>query len=316
MKNDNPTYSKTSQSTRIEWWAYVSFVIDQTGAPSDIEFINISGKAKISDRSKVVARIKRLKYSPAIYKGMPVLSNKKLLYKQDISFYGSTNDGISVGFKNNYNITDSLITSDKLKEAKEALVTLEDSYGKNLIEQSLTAWLKSVYYYKVSAWEEYGAEVEKAFLLKEFLPKKMKIKVINNVTNYRIFKKQYSSALASAAEFEKLQGISNGKEAFQAYYDRILANLVEQTKIVSTYVLKANDLSHYILLNKKDIKLTNNSDAIYKLQLRCLTGERTLKIKSEVSFSLSEDDKECALIVHGKEGGDFSILEKGNNILK
>jgi len=315
IENGNPSHIETSQSTRTEWWAYVTFVIDKSGATSDVEFINISRKAKDSARDKVNQYIKRLQYSPAIQNGKPVQSSKNMFYVNDISFYGSANDGVSVGFKNNYNDADKLILAGKLTEAKQALTSLEEDYQKNLKEQALTAWLKSVYYYKASAWGEYGEEVEKAFLLKAYLPKKMVIKTINNLTEFRIFKQQYNLALESAAEFKTLEGISNGNEAYLAYHDRILANLAEHTDVESAHVMKEG-VASYILLDKGDVTFTMNSGSVEKVQVRCLNRVRTLAIKAEMKFSIADDEKKCALLVKGKSGSELSLLEQGRIILK
>lgn len=313
IENGNPSYNETSQTTRIEWWADVSFVVDQAGLPQDIEFINISAKA--INRAAVEAYIKKLVYIPATYNAKPVFSNKTFFFQYDISFYGSANDGVSTGFRKNYNVADKLVVSDKFEDASKALVILENKYAKNLSEQALTSWLKSVYFYKISAWKEYGDEVEKAFLLKKYLPKELMIKVVLNSIDIRVFKKQYSSALIAATELKQLKGISNPEEAYQIYHQQILADLEQHTKLEKTYILR-KDLSHYILINRADVSLTVNTGTISHLELRCSKRQTILQVGNEVSFSLSEDGSKCALIVKGIEGTEFAIREQGNILVK
>jgi hypothetical protein len=317
LENNNSPLGETSQSSRIEWWAYVSFIIDKNGIPTDIQFINISDKAKTKtySREKVISYLNKLRYSPATYKDDSVLSRKNFLYNWDISFNGTQNDGISIGFRKKYNLIDNNIVSDRLDEAREQLIELETDNEKNMLEQSLAAWLKSVYFYKAGDWDSYGEEVEKAYFLRSYLPKKMAIKTIQNFTDYLIFKKRYSAANAIAHTFVNFPGVSNGKEAYQGFHELIMSDIEKHPQIASVYTLKEN-LSSLILLSKAEIKLNLKPNSIDTLQLRCLNGVRTIVPKEAVELIVGEDEIGCSLMVKGKADSKISIIEQGRLLIK
>ena len=50
--NNHNTLNKTQSATRLEGWAYVSYVIDIDGKVSDIDIIDISDKEYFTARTK------------------------------------------------------------------------------------------------------------------------------------------------------------------------------------------------------------------------------------------------------------------------
>lgn len=299
---------ETANLSRVEEWAYFSYIVNTKGEPESIEVIDKSSYDKYL--GSAIDYVENLRYSPATFKGKAVPSALTFFFRYDKSFHGNNNDGISRGFTRYYNEADNLIANGKADKATESLEILKEDHSKNITEQALSAWLYSNYFFQKQAWPEYGAAVQTAHYINQSLPSEMRVKNAQNRMNWHVFKKELSDAQYALLDLKEVSkgGLSD------AHYQEMrqqIAELITSTEINEIDVTLSNDIAWQHRVPRSNISLDLQNGEITFAELRCENGHQVFASFPISDVDIPQDYQKCSFFVKGTPDTQFSFKEQG-----
>lgn len=303
-KGPQATYNKS----RIEGWTLMSYIIDDSGLPQHVVVVNSSNNGKYTKDS--IRYLRNLRFAPATYSGKKTLSANTFLMKHDKSFYGSANDGITVGFSNRYDRANKFISEKKFDSALEVLNDLRESNAKNLTEQALSAWLHSLYYYQQGNWLAYRDNVLEANQLREHLPTKMAIISTQNLLEWQIFQNEYSDAVSTLDSMANIKGAKMDAATHKTMLREILHPL-ETEDIIEINTTLSEDKSWLHVVSRSVINLSTTIGKVKLAELRCDNTWHPFKTTEMINFSIPESYLNCSILVQGEAGTQIKFSEKG-----
>lgn len=300
----NPAMSTTSNPSRLEGWAQLSYIIDIDGKVKNIEIINASDKDDFYDES--IRYLKNLRYSPALSDGKKVPSARPFLYGKN----RYNNDGISLGFRNRYNRANEHLKNGELTQVKTELDDLQQTNTQNIKEQALSAWIHSQYYFAKKDWPAYGEQTKIAEILSNDLPGKWALTTMQNLMQWHLFKKEYVAAFDALDQIPLIEGAKISQAVYQTMSQDIFKALQQDTTMKHQHILEPDRAwLHYIA--RKDISINLIPGDQTSVELRCENNWLTLTEVQARAFSVSPDDINCAVIIKGVAGSEVSLTESG-----
>ena len=300
--------------TRLEGWVWMSYIVGTDGVPKNIEVIDHSEKGyslKVSFRF-----IKNFRYHPAKINGIPVESAKTYLLRHSVAFVGSNNDGISPGFRNRYNEARELLGAQDIIKAKAVLDELAQTNAKNLTEQSLSAWLHSVYFANQKNWSAYGESVQSAHHLRRFLPTKMAIENSQNLRDHQVFKKHYADAIITIYSMRHIKNAELDEATLQAMLKPIKELINAPEPIVLEATLEQDLVwMHGIARDTLSVTFSGGEQGegeIKVAELRCRNTHHVLTAGKIEQFEIPAHYRGCALILKGTPGTKVVVTETGD----
>lgn len=295
--------------TRLEGWVWMSYIIGTDGIPKDIEVIDHSEKGynlKVSFRF-----IKNFRYHPASINGKPVESAQTYLLRHSVSFMGSNNEGISVGFRNRYNEARKLLGDKDIVKAKAVLDELSQTNTKNLTEQSLSAWLHSMYFANQKNWPAYGESIQSAHHLRKYLPTKMAIENSKNLRDHQVFKKHYADAIITLYSMRHIKHAELDEPTLQAMLKPIKALINAPGPIVLETTLE-QDLVWMHGIARDTLSVSYSEGEIKMAELRCRNTHHVMRAGKIEQFKIPAHYRGCALILKGTPGTKVVVIEAGD----
>ena len=300
---------KTANHSRLEGWTLLSYFVGLDGEPENVVIIDSSDESKFG--GEAVFTLKNWRYKPASYKGEAVVSAEMALMRTDKSFNWSANDGISLGFKRHYNDADNFMLKGEMEKAKASLDELREDHAKNLTEQALSAWLHSIYYFRLQDWPAYGSEVQTAHYLNEFLPSEMKLKNIQNRLKWHMFKREFTDAIYILDELKARSNGALSESDYQSMLEEIKKHLRENPANQIDITL-ANGRAWKHKLPRSTISLNVQAGEINFAELRCDNGHQRFTEFPIQGFDIPEDYLKCSFFVKGNDNSYFTFEEKGD----
>lgn len=308
IENQNSAKPReTAIASRLEDWAYMSYVVDKAGKVQDVVILasgNKRAKAKTS-----IEFVENFQYQNALYDGEAVNSRKRFLLRH-LKTIGAPNEGLTPGFYARYEKILNQLRAKQYETALETLKDLEVHNAKNLSEQALSAWLHSLYYYSVQNWPAYGDALETATLLREYLPTKQAIKSTQNLFEYQKFKKHYAEAAETLKSMAGIEGAELDEVTYFAMLKPLLV-LMKQTATVSetAELTRQYPWARLLFRNRADIQVLKG--ALNKVQLRCDNGWQVLDPSETITVTVPKGWRGCELLIAGGQGSRFSIRQSG-----
>ncbi len=300
--------TEKSNLTRLEGWVWLSYIIGTDGIPKNLEVIDHSEKGyslKVSFQF-----IKNFRYYPAKINGKPVESGATYLLRHSVAFVGSNNDGITPGFRNRYNEARKLLGENKPVKAKAVLDELAQTNAKNLTEQSLSAWLHSMYFAHLKNWPAYGEAVQSAHHLRKYLPTKMAIENSQNLRDHQIFKKHYADAISTIYSMRHIKNAELDDETLQAMLKPINDLINAPTPIVLETTLEQDFVWMHGIV-RDTLNVSFNEGEINLAELRCRNTHHILPAGEIKQFKVPAHYRGCALTLKGTPGTKVVVTEEG-----
>ena len=295
-------------ASRLEGWVFMNYVVGTDGLPKDIEVVDRSAKGY---NLKVAADyVKNYRFNPATFNGKPVESTKTLFFTHTISFYGTNNEGITLGFSNRYEKAEQFIRAKQLDKAKQALDEITESNSKNLTEQALNAWMHSYYYQQLRDWDNYGQAIQAAERLRQYLPTKMAISNSQNLLSYHGFKQQYGEAVYTAYGMRQIEHAELDDQTLET----MLKPLLSKINGTEDIVVKANlrqDLAWTLKLVRNKFKVNVSQGKLIRAQLRCANRVQTLDLANINQWTMEPQDLRCTLLLKGEPGTTVEVTKQG-----
>jgi hypothetical protein len=230
--------------------------------------------------------------------------------KHNKSFYGSPNEGISVGFSSRYDRAKKFISEKKFDSALEVLDDLRDTNAKNLTEQSLSAWLHSLYFYQKGNWPLYRDNVQEAIQLREHLPTKMAVINIQNLLQWQMFKKEYSDAVYTLDILANIKGSKMDAVTHDSMLQPMLDFIKnEDVNEINTTLSKGKYWLH--TLPRSNINLITIIGKVEFAELRCDNIWHPFESTDILNFKIPESYLNCSILVKGEEGTQIKFTENG-----
>jgi hypothetical protein len=254
--------------------------------------------------------VNNLRFKPATYNEKPVASVNDFLLLHRVSFQGDSNSSISPGFRTRYNNADKLLRGKDVDKTTDALKTLEDSNSKNLMEQSLVAYLYSVFYASQKNWPAYGDRLQTAERLRQYLPTKMAIKNAKNLISYHQFKQHLGEAVYTAYNMANIDNASLDKATLKTMVKPLMAQINSDSPIVVEATLE-QDLAWTHIVVREAISLQYSKGQIEQAELRCDNALHPLKIEALATFTIPPDYLKCTLLLKGTSGTEVVLTAQG-----
>jgi len=307
IENLNSDQTKeTSSNSRKEEWVKLAYLVGLDGKTTDIHVIHSSGsKPHIKSAVKY---IRNFRFSPATLNGRAVESSKTFLMVYDKSFFGSNNDGISVGFSKRYEEINRLLAKKKFKDVDEQLKILVETNTRNLTEQAISAWLHAIYYYQTSQWHEYGHQVVVANILRDYLPTKMAITTAQNLLTWQMYIHEYTGALNTLDSLRNIKNANISDETYQKMKTPILSTIKDNTEIERSKELKKNTIWVYPV-TRSELAINVIGGSIEVAQLRCNNGVQSLSIAAQFKASVPAHYLQCDLLIKGELNSIIKVQE-------
>ncbi|WP_448550729.1 energy transducer TonB [Thalassotalea montiporae] len=303
LDNANKKYREDSFASRVESYAYISFVINKEGKATDIVVLDKSDFRDISGVAK--QWLKNLTYQPARISDKPINSEKRLLWRYDKALSSGSNDGISPRFAQSYEKTKSLVKDNAVK-AEHELINVKQA-TKNLTEQAFYAFISSFVYAQTKDWLSYGEHVFDAWMLKDFLDNHSAYMATKNLFDYALYKQDYRLALEVANSFKTLSGIEISAQVYQSYYDSVQQSIEQRKEITKRYSI-SQELPVYHAITRRKVQLETASDNV-EAQLRCKNHVENVSITEMLLIPSTAID--CRLLVRATEDTELTIVESG-----
>ena len=314
ISNNNAKFPTVEQRSRVEWWVDYVFQINTEGRITNTRILDISDNAPRLAKDSLEGWLENLQYTPAVFEGTVVPSGERKHYIWRIAFYSSDNRAITPGYSKLYEQAKELILSDEQKLGWEKLQELTSDYSKNNTEQALTAWLKSIYYFKEKDWPAYGDALKVSVILHVDLPKAYRVKAIQNLVDFHMFNQDYASALIVAQKFAHLEHVDNGEQAYADYKKIITEQVLQATKLERKLNLTSN-FSTYLPISMREITLKTNFAEAITVEKLCANNAENMELKRELSIVLSPNELKCALVLTSKSAAEVEFIQSGASAL-
>lgn len=299
---------KTSSNSRKEEWVKLAYLVGLNGKATDIH-VTHSSRSNPHIKS-AVKYIRNLRFSPATFNGSAVESSKTFLMVYDKSFFGSNNDGISVGFSKRYEKINRLLAEKKFKDVDEQLKILVETNTRNLTEQAISAWLHAIYYYQTSQWHEYGHQVAVANILRDYLPTKMAITTAQNLLTWQMYINEYTGALNTLDSLRSIKNANISDDIYLKMRTPILSTIKDNTEIEISKELKKNNIWVYPV-TRSELAISVTRGIIEVAQLRCNNGVQSLSIAAQFTVSVPSHYLQCNLLIKGEVNSIIKVQESG-----
>jgi hypothetical protein len=298
----------TADMSRVEGWTVISYIVGLDGKPQHPIVVDTSQRGDFVEAT--LRYLNSLEFTPAMIKSQPVLSASILFMTHEKAFLEINNDGVSAGFRNTYSDADGLLAEQKFAQAKPLLDDLADSYGRNLTEQALSAWLHSKYHARQKNWEAYGQHVRTAAYLKSELPASIAVKAVLNLFEWYKYKHQYADAINALDELTRIENTEFKEETFQALLQPVLTHMEGQS-IAQIEQTLAPGQSWLHALSRETISLSYTQGEIELVQLRCDNTLHQFSTATIEQYTLPASYRNCRLLVKGTQGAKLSLTEQG-----
>ena len=302
-KGVNETYNRS----RVEGWAYLSFVVNTEGQASNIVAINSSSDRSI-DQAKMY--LENLRYSSAMANNEAVNEAKTIFFTENKQVESSGKGAISKGFINRYNEAYKVVTSKNKELAKEKLKNLTDTYTKNFEEQALSHWLHSIHYFLHAEWGLYFESLEKGYLLGSNLPRDIEVKNTKNLLDWYIFKKSYPQALKVLARLNNIKERKLSPESFNIKYNEIISGQKNNKTINTEFVMYGRRNSWLQELSHSSISFESSNSDLSIVELRCQNAVYKFAQSSIENFQIPDDYIGCSILVQAPLGTSFTLIEQ------
>ena len=302
-KSINETYNRS----KVEGWAYLSFIVNLQGKPSNIEVINSSSDNSIEQADKY---LENLSYSTAKVNNSAVFEAKTIFFRENKQVKRSGKGAISKGFINRYNEAYKVTTSKNKELAKEKLNSLTETYTKNFEEQALSHWLHSIYFFLNAEWGMYYESLKKGYFLGENLPRDIEVKNTKNLLDWYIFKKSYPEALKTLTRLNNIKEIKLNPESYNIKYDEIISGQ-ESNKIIDTEFIFYGRRSSWLQeLSHPVISFESSNLDLSAVELRCRNAVYKFAKSSIEIFQIPDNYINCSILVKAPTGTSFKFTER------
>jgi hypothetical protein len=299
---------ETSSNSRKEEWVKLAYLVGLDGKATDIHVTHSSSsELHIKSAKKYIGN---LRFSPATFNGNAVESSKTFFMVYDKSFFGSNNDGISLGFSKRYEKINRLLAEKNFKDADEQLKKLVETNTRNLTEQAISAWLHAIYYYQTSQWHEYGHQVVVANILRDYLPTKMAITTTQNLLTWQMYIYEYKGALNTLDSLRNIKNTNISDETYQNMRAPIINAIKQNTDIAIRKEFKQSDTWLYPV-TRSQLAIDVTEGSIKMAQLRCSNGVQRLSTASQFKISVPAHYAHCNLLIKSAFNSIVKVQESG-----
>lgn len=309
-ENHNDKVDYTLRNVRKEWWAEYTYIIDDSGKAKELKLLNTSQHAPEDVKEYLTQWLGNIEFVSAQYNKKKVNSGVSQLFQRSAYSSTSSNKGLSVGYLNTYDETNELLKNNQISEAKAKLDVLIGERTKNLKEQTLTAWLKSLYYYKVEDWSKYGDALADAVTFYTMLPESYQVTAIQNLVDFYIFKQEFPLALEAAEKFKNLSHVNNGQQAFEAYQTQISEHLKTIKQFENRYEI-TTEFSKNIAFALEKITLQFDSTKPIEVMKLCGNSVALFSVNGTMEFTVGTQDIACSLVVTSEQNEIIKVTHSG-----
>lgn len=304
----NPKSRNSGNPSRQEGWVFVNYIIDIDGKAKHIKLIDSSEKLDIYEQLNHY--LDNRHYSPATMNKKQVPSAETLLYYTEKSLSHANNKGVTRGFRKHYKLANNHLEKKQFVKAKAALDNLHQNHSKNIKEQALSALLHSQYYFSQSNWDAYGKQSQIVSLLKDTLPAKSTVNVLQSQIQWHVFKKEYAAAFIALASLKHVKMVNMSESVYQGMYQDLLKLLQDDSNIEVRHTF-TDQTAWLHKMSRQQLSLTWQQGSIDTIELRCKNNWRVLTEAEAKAFIVNKEDIQCDLLIQGASGTKISLIESG-----
>ncbi|MFC3120308.1 TonB family protein [Agaribacter flavus] len=313
VKRKNPRYPKSAAITGTEGWVKINFVIDTDGNVQDPVISDSSGNKAITRAA--MSAVKRWKYSPAIKDNRAV---QQCYNEVQLDFTLQNQIGASGKFITKYKEAEKAMTAGDMERAEKLIEAMKENGGGNRYEN---AWLWALDASVASTINDLRRELRSIDrTLASSNTHQGKYQTFDDEQIKSLYQRkfvlhlqfnEFSSALYTV---DKVKKLANGEDILaplNSYIEKINSLIQsEQNIIVKRSLSDEGKNFHYLVRNK--FGFTKIEGQLDSVEVRCDSHHEKFTVALDHTWNIPESWGSCRVLVEGKAGTAFSLVELGN----
>lgn len=294
---------------RLEGWATLYFMVSKEGGTEQVLIETSDPKYQSSAQSY----LNLIKYAPAKV-------GDKLAYGQSYTpvdfttaYFGNPNNGISPPYAKMYDQVFPMLLKGEIENGEPLLQELLEDHTKNLTEQALSAWLKSIYYFHKKDWGNYGNNLKLAARLRYRLPPDLAYKSTDNLMKFQINKKHFADALQTFLTIDSIKGKELAETSIKEVIAAVWDLINKHPKVESEETLIANRIWTR-KIHRRQIAFQMTEGKADRAALYCQNGFHEFAQATASEYSIPEAFGKCTLMLKSEQSATFSFSEQGELI--
>jgi hypothetical protein len=307
IQNDNRVKEVFTSRAGMEGWAWVSFLVDVDGKPKDIVVLDYSGKERYIKRT--INYVKNLTFSPTLFNGVLVISEKNMFLPHTFSGVGYSAGTVTPVFLKKYQKAIDVINSPKdIYKARILIDNLKDDHTKNLEEHALVAWLESIYYYKNQDFLEYIRQSQITLKLHKYLPLKILSRAVVNLFEAQLHYGYYAEAKQTLNSMREMEGLKLSEQVAAKFHEQLKNKMEFNLPIQVKGKLTA--LGGWVYKNTmQKFKITQVNGIINSVELRCIGFYQKYTQSWQVELEIPQNAENCVTLIQGQKGTTFDLVQ-------
>lgn len=304
-----PKYPTMELRRGHQGWVELNFVVTEEGEVID-PVVEASSGSSAFERA-AIATVKHWRYEPALKNGEPVQQCKTAVR---ISFaIDGSQDGVSRRFYNKYKKIDKAIDEGNIDSASSELERLFERQGLTLGELS---WLWTLQARIAGVRGDTDLQllaVQRALAVSEkWIPTSLRIGLLTTKAVLEIRKGNYAEAMDAYIALKSMDGADTSELDSVAKEIEALVEsdqlLLSAAEIGSARCETCESSWRYKPL-RRAIEIADIDGELGNLELRCDWQRYVDQAREGVAWQIPASWGECSLVVHGKTGSTFTLVE-------
>ncbi|MFY8274337.1 energy transducer TonB [Pseudoalteromonas sp. SSDWG2] len=304
--------SDTTDGSRQESWANVSYVVNTQGKIEQIEVLSHSDV--VFDSDYLARLLQAREYEPAYIDNKPVPSAKNDIVFMEKLFNGFDNDTIKRGFMRLAHEFSDAITRKDMDSAQQKLAELRE-YTKNNTEQALSHWYNSQYYFFKQDWQQYQHHLLSAFALQKKLPTEFRIDLLQNTVSWFMYTHEYANALGAIDAYRSLVDVNMDAAVVKEAMAQVVSTLEQHSHITYQYTMAPSEAR--LVAMSRERTVISTQAPLSKAQLRCNYAVIDIPMNEQGEYDITQLSSrgQCAFLLRSDIRQKVKIVQSGHSHL-
>jgi TonB family protein len=312
IKRYPPKYPAKALRAGIEGWVVVNFSVLEDGSTDDIVVLDSSIEEYFDQEA--IKTVKRWKYKPATWDGIPVLQGNK---NASIVFTMSDAQLVLTGkFKSSYEEAQQAIANDNLEKAKKVIDELDASKKRKISEVCHLDILKADYLRKLGDHVNTLRYLNRALVIADVaVEKHMYVRLLKLAFEENVNANNYLSALEHFDTLLKVDSTLSPQDSIRARALEIRETIKSSEDIVTQGEIRQCDdcLPDTVFwqhdLNRDRFSIDKVEGEVWEAEIICGFQSVSLAYSPGAIWSTEDDWGRCHIRIFGEIGTTLQLTE-------
>lgn len=312
IRRSAPRYPPKALRAGIEGWVVVNFSVQEDGSTDDIVVIDSSIEDYFD--SEAIRTVKRWKYKPATWDGIPVMQGNK---KESIVFTMSDANPVLTGkFRSSYQEAQDAINNGSLESAKKIIDKLDSGKKRKISEVCHLDILKAGYLRKAGDRVNTLRYLNRALVIADVAVNKSTWNQLLKLTfEENVHANNYVAALENYKTLLKLEPDLSSSDPIRARAQEIrnIINSNEDIITIGAITQCADCLPDTVYwqhdLNRNRFSISDVEGEVWEAEILCGFQSVSLAFNPGAVWSVEDDWGQCQIRVFGETGTTLQLNE-------